>query len=293
MLNRLAPSMLALAAIPLAAQEPSPDTARVAPIVVSATRVPLSQSALPVAVMVITGEQLRLRGVTTVADALNDVTSAYVAQSGSQGATTSLFLRGGESKYVKVLIDGVPANDPGGAFDFASLTTDNVERIEIVRGPASVIYGADAVTGVVHVITRRGVGPQRVEADVRVGTGSRPQGGGMFGSESVQNWDAMGSLSGALSSGSYSMSLARHYSTGLYQLNNRYQNNLLSGRYVFMPVEGSRCATMTTSTTIRRMAVAMSRTATPIARKIARSSASRSSDRCHRRCDRYSRSTRA
>ena len=156
-----------LVAPALEAQEQSPDTARTAPVIVTATRLPLNQSTLPVAVTVITGEELRLRGVTSMADALADVTSAYIAQSGSQGGTTSLFLRGGESKYVKVLIDGVPANEPGGSYDFASLTTDNVERIEIVRGPASVIYGADAVAGVVHVITRRGVGAPRLTLDLR------------------------------------------------------------------------------------------------------------------------------
>ena len=67
-------------------------------------------------------------------------TSAY-------GSQTSLFVRGGGSDYVKVLIDGVPQNAPGGAYDFANLTTDNVERIEVVRGPASVVYGSDAIKG--------------------------------------------------------------------------------------------------------------------------------------------------
>src|SRR6266550_2693689 len=170
---RLAASVFATVALPLIAQEQSRDTAHTAPIIVTATRVPMSQGSLPVAVTVITGVELRLRGITTVADALNDVTSASVVQSGSQGATTQLFLRGGESKYVKVLIDGIPTNDPGGTYDFASLTTDNVERIEIVRGPASVIYGADAVAGVVQVITRSGLGAQRVELDVRTGAAPR------------------------------------------------------------------------------------------------------------------------
>src|SRR5207302_1332267 len=82
-------------------------------------------------------------------------------QTGSFGGVTSLFLRGGQSKYVKVLVDGVPVNEPGGAFDFAHLTTDNVERIEVLRGPASVLYGSDAVTGVVQIFTRRGVGAAR------------------------------------------------------------------------------------------------------------------------------------
>src|SRR5207253_4848828 len=139
----------------------------------------------------IDGEELRTRGVTTVADALRDVTSAYVAQTGSQGGTTSLFLRGGESKYVKVLIDGIPANDPGGAYDFANLTTDNVERIEVVRGPASVIYGADAVTGVVNVITRRGRGAPRAEVDLRAGTSPRSETNGIRGS-ALRSWDGSG-----------------------------------------------------------------------------------------------------
>jgi vitamin B12 transporter len=236
---RLSPFVLVAAALPLVAQEQLRDTARVSPIIVSATRLPMALGALPVAVTVIRGEDLRLRGIATVADALNDVTSAYVAQSGSQGGTTSLFLRGGESKYVKVLIDGVPANAPGGVYDFASLTTDNVDRIEVVRGPVSVIYGADAVTGVVQIITRRGAGPQRVETDVRVGTAARSRGAGAATQQSVRTWDATTSLSGALSSSSYSVAVARHYSGGLYQLNNRYLNNVLSGRFVFSPLEGT------------------------------------------------------
>ena len=231
---RLTTVLLATLTLPLVAQEQSRDTARTAPIIVTATRVPLSQGALPVAVTVITGEELRLRGITSVADALNDVTSASVVQSGSQGATTSLFLRGGESKYVKVLIDGVPANDPGGVYDFASLTTDNVERIEIVRGPASVVYGADAVTGVVNVITRRGHGAPHLELDVRDGSAPRDRAGNATPAN-MQNVDATGGVSGGLESGSYSLALGRHQSTGLYQLNNHYWNNVLSGRFTLSP----------------------------------------------------------
>jgi vitamin B12 transporter len=89
--------LLALSVAPLSAQESSRDTARTAPVIVTATRTPMSQSSLPVAVTVITADDLRLKGITTVADALADVSSAYIAQSGSQGAQSSLFLRGGET----------------------------------------------------------------------------------------------------------------------------------------------------------------------------------------------------
>ena len=64
-------------------------------------------------------------------------------------------MRGGQSNYAQLLVDGVPVNDPGGAFDLANLTTDNIDRIEMVRGPASVLYGADAMSGVIQIFTRR------------------------------------------------------------------------------------------------------------------------------------------
>ena len=89
-------------------------------------------------VTVITGDDLRARGVRFVQDALREVPGAAVVQGGSFGGVTSLFLRGGESDYVKVLVDGVPVNQSGGAFNWANLTTDNVDRIEVLRGPGSV-----------------------------------------------------------------------------------------------------------------------------------------------------------
>src|SRR5262245_6325794 len=113
------------------------DTARIAPVVVTATRVPITSASAPATIDVVSGDELRRRGVTTIAAALQTLPGMTFAQNGSFGSTTSLFLRGGESKYVKVLIDGVPVNDPGGAIDFGRLTTDNVERIEVVRGPVS------------------------------------------------------------------------------------------------------------------------------------------------------------
>src|SRR4029079_14874052 len=125
---------------------------------------------------VIRGDELRARGITTVSDALASVPGLMVVRSGSFGATTSLFARGGESDYVKVLVDGVPLNNPGGAFDFANLTTDNLDRIEIARGPTSVAYGSDAVAGVVQLFTRRGTGPVRGVVDVRGGSGGQLHG---------------------------------------------------------------------------------------------------------------------
>ncbi len=142
-----------------AASAQSPDTVTLPPVVVTATRVPVAPARVSAAVTVLSGVDLRAAGLSSLADALRAVSGAAIVRSGSFGAQTSLFLRGGESDYTKVLINGVAVNQPGGAFDFAELTTDNVRRIEVLRGPASVLYGSDAVTGVVQILTQDGREP--------------------------------------------------------------------------------------------------------------------------------------
>src|SRR3954462_1202670 len=148
----------------------SADTTRLGTVVISASEVPRPAASLWQAVTVLSGNDLRARGITRVSDALREVPGATLVQSGSYGAITSLFLRGGESRYTKVLIDGVAVNAPGGSFDFSHLTTDNIDRIEIVRGPASVLYGADAVTGIVQIFTRRGTASKTLSLGARGGT---------------------------------------------------------------------------------------------------------------------------
>jgi vitamin B12 transporter len=145
------------AATSLPAQEVE-DTTRLKELVVTATRIPTPPDAVVSSITIIRGEELRARGIHFLQDALREVPGATVVQVGSFGGVSSLFLRGGESDYVKVLVDGVPVNQSGGAYNFANLTTDNLDRIEVLRGPASVLYGSDAVSGVVQVFTRRGQG---------------------------------------------------------------------------------------------------------------------------------------
>lgn len=212
---------LALAALlapaSLTAQERATDTARAAPIVVTATRSAIAADRAPSSTTVLTGEHLRREGITTVADALREVPGLSLAQTGSYGGATSLFVRGGESKFTKVLIDGVPVNDAGGAFDFSSLTTDNIERIEIVRGPASVLYGSDAVAGVVQLFTRAGAARPSGELSVR---------GGGYGT-----YDADGALRGTGDAMTYSIGGGRHASSGFQAFNSGWSNSTASGLF--------------------------------------------------------------
>ncbi|PYL88094.1 MAG: hypothetical protein DMF17_00295, partial [Verrucomicrobia bacterium] len=129
------------------------------PIIVSATRfdIPLDQS--PASVSVITSEDIDLKQIERVSDALREVPGLSVVQTGTAGQLTSVFTRGLRSEHTQVLLDGVPINQGlQGAFDFANLTTDNIGRIEIVRGPQSTLYGPRALAGVIHLFTKEGEG---------------------------------------------------------------------------------------------------------------------------------------
>ena len=125
-------------------------------VVITATRVDVPLGSTINASSIIDRAFIERSGVRDVAELLRLVPGVLIARSGGPGTQSSLFLRGGESDYVRFLIDGVPVNDPGGAIDLAWLSVDDIERIEVVRGPSSVLYGTDAVTGVVQLFTRRG-----------------------------------------------------------------------------------------------------------------------------------------
>ena len=90
-----------------------------------------------------------------MADALRAVPGLLVVANGGRGAVTSVFPRGGESDYSLVFVDGVQANAFGGGFDFAHLPVANIERIEIVRGPQSALYGSNAIGSVIRIVTRQ------------------------------------------------------------------------------------------------------------------------------------------
>ena len=125
-------------------------------VVVTAEVGQVLQSQTGAPVTVIDSQTLDALNKPDVLEALRLVPGAQIVQTGQRGGTTSLFLRGGNSNFTKVLIDGMAANDIGGAFDFSQLDVAGVERIEVMRQTNSVVYGSDALTGVVHITTRRG-----------------------------------------------------------------------------------------------------------------------------------------
>lgn len=132
-------------------------------VVVSASQVELPLSRTSDTVTVLTRQDLEARQVETIGDALRMVPGLTVAQSGGRGAITSLLPRGGDSDYTLVLVDGVRVNSFGGGFDLSQLAVADVDRIEVVRGPQSALFGSDAIGAVVQILTRHG-GPLAIDA---------------------------------------------------------------------------------------------------------------------------------
>ena len=128
-------------------------------VVVSAAPVPRARSEAPASATVVSAEQIQSRQWTTTADILRHVPGFSVGQNGGSGALTSIFPRGGDSDYTLVVVDGMRLNSFGGGFDMSLLPLADVEQVEIVRGPQSAVFGADAIGGVVHLTTKHGGAP--------------------------------------------------------------------------------------------------------------------------------------
>jgi len=149
------------------------DTTELEEVVVTATKVPTAEREIGSSVTVITEEEIKARGYTTAKEVLKGTLGLDVISNGGPGSQTSVFLRGANSYHTLILIDGMEMGDPSlvqRRFDLGNLTVDNIERIEIVRGPQSVLYGADAMGGVINIITKRGKKEPYVYAGVEGGS---------------------------------------------------------------------------------------------------------------------------
>jgi len=185
-------------------------------VVVSATRTDMPAGEVGNSVSVFDTADLERRQFPLVADVLLGAPGVAVERTGAYGGVTSVYVRGGESNYNKVLLDGIPLNEPGGTFNFNNVTSENLERIEIVRGAQSAIFGSDAMSSVIHLVTAR----------ARPGTpvqGSVSAEGGSFGTGRVT-----GAIRGASERNDYSIGIS-HYTTNNEVPNNEFRNTTISG----------------------------------------------------------------
>ena len=207
---------------------PVSEIRRAEPVVVTATRSEERLERIGASVTVIPGEVLEAQEYRTVEEALRAVPGLDVQRSGSSGKLTTIRIRGAGPTQIQVLVDGVRVKSTTtGDFDFADLTVDAIERIEVVRGPQSTAYGADAIGGVVHVITKRGRGAPSAWVDVE---------GGSYGTHRER-----AGASGAVGPWSFSLGVSRLDSDGQFR-NDEHALTSLSGRVAYALPGGGELA---------------------------------------------------
>jgi vitamin B12 transporter len=207
------------------AAEPAPADS-LPPVVVTATRTEVPLNQLTTSLTVITAEDIRERQAELVSEVLRDVAGVNVVQTGSMGTTTSVFIRGSASNQVLVMIDGVEINSTTtGAYDFANLTTESIERIEVLRGAGGTLYGSQAIGGVINIITKRGQGPLDV--------GVSAQGGNGWTNRQVAT------LRGGVGDLGYLFSVGRLASDGFRSVNDDYHNLSTSARLDYQVTENA------------------------------------------------------
>jgi len=188
-------------------------------VVVTATRTEAATSQIGASTSVITRKQIVDENTPLVSNLLQSLPGITVVRNGAPGGVTSLFVRGGDSDYNKVLLDGIPLNVPGGNFDFSTLTTNNLQRVEVVRGANSALFGSDAMTSVIQLFTRKGSTETR-----------RPH--FSFSGEGGKNstWDGRGSVTGGYGPFDYNLEGGR-FSTANQVPNDFYHVTTLSGNF--------------------------------------------------------------
>ena len=184
-------------------------------VTAATSEVSLAQTGAPITVL--DAEVIEGLNKPDVLEALRLVPGSQVSPVGARGGTTSFFIRGGNGNFNKVLVDGIPVNDIGGAFDFAQLGLSGVERIEVLRQANSVMYGSDAMAGVIDITTRRG--------RTRIPQAELSLDGGNLGTVSTG-----ASLGGAVRRFDY-FSTVSHFQTDNSVPNNEYRNSSYVGRF--------------------------------------------------------------
>jgi len=198
------------------AAEPD-DVQKLPPLVSISTRVETPEENVTSSVTVIDEKKVQARQAETVLELLREVPGVDVVQSGSRGNGTSVFIRGSDSDQVLVLIDGVEVNSTTlGSFDLAHLTTENIDRIEVLRGAGGTLYGSQAIGGVINIITKKGDGPPQLTLSAAGGNGRTHR--------------QVASLRGSEGKLGYSLSASHLQSDGFRRFNDNYENIAASAR---------------------------------------------------------------
>ncbi|HEY4836965.1 MAG TPA: TonB-dependent receptor, partial [Candidatus Acidoferrales bacterium] len=188
-----------------------------ASVVVTAESNPVETTSSPVRVDTVTRQQIDAQETISLPDLLSTLPGITVARTGAEGGQTTLFLDGANSNHTQILIDGAPINDSGGFIDLSNLMLDNVEKVELVHGAESALYGSDAMAGVIQIFTKRG-DTRTPELDL---TGD----GGSFGTGR-----GSAELSGLLGKFDYAMG-ATYFATGGQGPNDFFYNRALNGNF--------------------------------------------------------------
>src|SRR3954462_3259130 len=202
------------------------------PVIVSATRTDIPVSESPATVSVIRSDEMEQKQIERASDALREVPGLSVVQTGSAGQLTSIFTRGLRSEHTQVLLDGIPINQGlQGAFDFANLTIDDIDRIEVVRGPQSTLYGPRALAGVIQLFTKRGEGEPGITVSAE---------GGAYGTarETIESDAKIGQFD-------YSFGASR-IDTDNARPNNQYRNTAIVTDAGWPPAKEVRVSTLFT-----------------------------------------------
>ncbi|HEV8144547.1 MAG TPA: TonB-dependent receptor [Methylomirabilota bacterium] len=189
------------------------------PVVVTATKTETPQERLGAAVTVVTEEEIQERNYATLEEALRHVPGVDIQRSGGLGKTAQIRIRGAGTQQVQVMIDGMRVKSPTlGVTELSDISLDAIERIEVVRGPQSTLHGADAIGGVVNIITKKGQGPPSGTVKLEAGT--------------FETYREQATLSGSWKAFSYSLS-GSHYDTRGYLKNDDATQNAFAGRFDF------------------------------------------------------------
>lgn len=222
LINFISAFILTLFLSPYAFPQDSSRVYKMSEIVVSATRTSTPSIEIASSISVIDSVEIAQSHKTNILGLLKDQYGLSIMQSGGPGQLAQLYIRGANPGHVLVLIDGVKLNmpdDPGNSYDFSNLPVDNIEKIEVLRGPQSTLYGSNAMAGVINIITKKGYGKSSYFLNVEGG--------------SLNTYKGIAGTSGSYGPADYSVSFSKTKSAGVSEADASYGNTEPDGYEIY------------------------------------------------------------